>query len=161
MMHANPLQRAKKLTGFFVKSVSFLHFLSGFVFAGIFESHKNRTRIAQALKTRGSKNYSSTCDTGQRSDEWYAQFYLALMILFQKAYRDSTDYYLSQYISEYLKNLGFDGIMFRSSVNRHYLDGGINYTFFNYQKCKVVSSSLYYLKEVQLVTEPALPSADA
>ena len=31
-MRANPLQRAKKLTGFFVKSVSFLHFLSGFVF---------------------------------------------------------------------------------------------------------------------------------
>ncbi len=49
------LTACQKSHWFFVKSVGFLLFLSGFVFAGIFESHKNRTRIAQALKTRGCR----------------------------------------------------------------------------------------------------------
>lgn len=112
--------------------------------------------IEPAVMFDVSKNYASLWDTGDRKQEWYCMFYLALMELFQRAYQETGDYFLCQYISEYLKNWGYDGIMFRSAVNKGYLDGGINYTFFNYQKCKVVSSKLYYIAKMHVDTSPLI-----
>lgn len=91
-----------------------------------------------------------------KTTEWFCLFYLALMSLFQRPYKDTGDYYLCQYISEYLKNWGFDGIIFRSAVNRVSLDSGINYTFFNYQKCKAVSSTLFHVLSMNIKTSPQL-----
>lgn len=49
------------------------------------------------------------------------------------------EYIPTQYIAEYLKNLGYDGIRFNSSLHKC----GFNITIFNYYKCKAISSKLY------------------
>jgi hypothetical protein len=52
---------------------------------------------------------------------------------------DITDYIPTQYIAEYIKNIGYDGIVYRSAV----ANSSKNYAIFNYEKCKAVSSSIY------------------
>lgn len=49
-----------------------------------------------------------------------------------------------QCISEYFKSLGYDGIRFKSSLDKE----GINVTIFNYEKCKPVNSKLYELHDI-------------
>jgi hypothetical protein len=52
---------------------------------------------------------------------------------------DITDYIPTQYIAEYIKNIGYDGIVYRSAV----ANSSKNYAIFNYEKCRAVSSSIY------------------
>lgn len=95
----------------------------------------------------------STIDTdSEEKTSWINLFPFALGALFQKPYIDTGDYYLCQYICEYLKNWGLDGIKFRSSMFRSSQNGGINYTFFEPDKCRAVSSSLYYIRGMTLST---------
>jgi len=54
------------------------------------------------------------------------------------------DYIRTQYISEYMKILGFDGIKYSSSLYRR----GENYAIFNYGKCEPSESKLYQLDDV-------------
>ena len=61
---------------------------------------------------------------------------------------DTLDYVPTQYIAEYAKNLGYDGIAFKSSLD---VDSGkafvssrkTNIVVFNYQKCVPVYSNVY------------------
>lgn len=54
------------------------------------------------------------------------------------------EYLTTQYISEYIKSLGFDGIKFNSSLYMR----GQNYVIFKYDKCKAISSKLYQLEDI-------------
>lgn len=61
--------------------------------------------------------------------------------LFSTPYQHENDYLITQYISEKIKNAGYDGIAYKSSL----YDGNndINFVVFNYDKCEVISSELY------------------
>ncbi len=53
-------------------------------------------------------------------------------------------YIPTQYIAEFIKTLGFEGIRFNSSLH----EWGQNLTIFNYEKCKAISSKLYKIKDI-------------
>lgn len=52
------------------------------------------------------------------------------------------DYLPAQYISDFVKSLGFDGICYKSTLNKD----GLNYAFFDYKKFKCVDIRLYHVK---------------
>ncbi|WP_278846985.1 RES family NAD+ phosphorylase [Brachyspira pilosicoli] len=57
------------------------------------------------------------------------------------------DYIPTQYISELLKNIGFDGIRFNSSLNKN----GINITIFNHENnCEFINSYLYNISDIKV-----------
>ena len=96
-------------------------------------------------------SYCAT-STGEDTDilAWQRHLVLALARLFNRHYGNSRDYILCQYISEFVKNIGFDSIAFRSSKvieNRKFFKRDRNYIIFNYQKCKPISSKLYYISD--------------
>ncbi len=89
--------------------------------------------------------------------EWLAAFAFLLPNLFQSPNRSDEEYFLCQYISEFYKNQGFDGIMFRSAFMPHCLGNeGVNFTFFNYEKCVPISSSVYNVLKMDLTTSPQI-----
>lgn len=101
-------------------------------------------------------SFCSYCATSMGEDtkilEWKRNFVLALARLYNRHYGDVRDYILCQYISEFVKNIGFDGIAFRSSKvieDRKFMKRDRNYTIFSYQKCKPISSKLYYICDHQ------------
>jgi len=59
------------------------------------------------------------------------------------------DYLPAQYISDFVKSLGFDGICYRSSLNKD----GLNYAFFDYKKFKCIDVQLYHIKSMFYETE--------
>ena len=63
----------------------------------------------------------------------------------------STDieYVPTQFISEYIKNLGYDGFVFQSS-----LGSGLNYVIFDPKKAEVQEANLYRVKDIQYIFEP-------
>ena len=90
--------------------------------------------------------FASSTGNGDKRTLWKHNFILALTRLFNTP-ASGSDYLLCQYISELVKNIGFDGISFRSSkVKPDFSNAkGINYTIFNYSKCEAISSDLYYV----------------
>ena len=90
--------------------------------------------------------------TGEDTDilAWQRHFVLALARLYNQHYGDVRDYILCQYISEFVKNIGFDGIAFRSSKvidDPRFEKKERNYTIFSYKKCRAISSDLYYIQD--------------
>jgi hypothetical protein len=71
------------------------------------------------------------------------------------------NYYATQYISEYIKKMGFDGIKFKSSLKK----GGINIVLFDISKdandnpvnYEILSSSLHIVKNVRVSSAQVLP----
>ena len=57
---------------------------------------------------------------------------------------DFFDYIPTQYISEHIKSLGYDGLKYNSSLYKR----GRNYVIFNHHKCKAISSKLYQLDDI-------------
>jgi hypothetical protein len=57
---------------------------------------------------------------------------------------DLKDYIPIQYIAEFVKPLGFDGIKFNSSL--HWI--GKNVTIFSYEKCSPIGSKLYKINDI-------------
>ncbi len=105
-----------------------------------------------------TRNYSALDASTLEKAKWINSFVLHLAAFFQKPYVDNGTYYFCQYISEYMKNWGFDGIMFRSSMHptKGWGNDGVNYTFFNYVKCEVQSSKLYHVLRATVETAPRL-----
>lgn len=60
------------------------------------------------------------------------------------------DYLPAQYISDFVKSLGFDGICYKSTLNKN----GINYAFFDYKKFKCTDIMLYHIKSLTYETLP-------
>jgi len=54
------------------------------------------------------------------------------------------DYIPTQYVAEFIKTLGFDGIKFNSSLH----GSGRNITIFSYEKCNPLGSKLYKIEDI-------------
>jgi hypothetical protein len=89
-------------------------------------------------------------------------FFDTISELFSKPSLGYTEnYYATQYISEFIKNKGFDGIIFNSSLKK----GGKNYVLFDTSKDEtdnpnnyiVVSSSLHKINNVSISEKRILP----
>lgn len=90
-------------------------------------------------------------------EKWLAGFALLLPNLFQTPRRSDEIYFMCQYISEFYKNQGFDGIMFRSAFMPYcFGEDGVNLTFFNFEKCEAISSSVYQVHKMALFTSPQI-----
>lgn len=110
--------------------------------------------VKDDLKILNFANLSaSTVGSDNKSLAWKRDIPLELTRVFSMPQQDSDGYFLCQYISEYIKVLGYDGIRFASSKVKTPWDkqAGINYTIFNYQKCKAISSELYIPEDVQRI----------
>jgi hypothetical protein len=68
--------------------------------------------------------------------------------LFSVPHRNENDYLITQYISEKIKNAGYDGIAYKSSLYDGFND--INYVIFNYDSCEVTSSWLCRIKALDV-----------
>lgn len=75
-------------------------------------------------------------------------------IMFSKPYSGNPmEYIPTQYITEEIKRMGFDGIRFRSSLN----EGGVNIVLFNDENCKPFGSDLVSIRHISLdIVEPAI-----
>ncbi len=63
---------------------------------------------------------------------------------------DTLEYIPTQYISEYAKFLGYDGIAFQSSLiakENNYYNGYYNAVIFNYQKCVPKGSNVFEIRD--------------
>jgi uncharacterized protein YrzB (UPF0473 family) len=68
---------------------------------------------------------------------------------FSRPVKNGSNYLMSQYISEYIKRLEFDGVKFKSSLDKK----GNNLTIFNYDKCYPISSRLYKITDLTIKYE--------
>lgn len=66
---------------------------------------------------------------------------------------DDKHYIPLQFVTEYFKSLGYDGIKFSSSLDSN----GYNYTLFNYEKCRVISSKLQRINAIKFEIEEIAP----
>lgn len=76
---------------------------------------------------------------------------LYLIDLFKRPYQYRRDYLITQYISEKLKNNGFDGISYLSSLYKG--EKNTNYVIFSYEKCRPIDSKLYKITGNQITYE--------
>ncbi|SMC47323.1 RES family NAD+ phosphorylase [Papillibacter cinnamivorans] len=61
--------------------------------------------------------------------------------LFSMPTNNQDDYLVTQFISEFIKNLNVDGFRFESSLYKN----GINMVIYNYQKCRAIKSDVFVL----------------
>lgn len=66
-------------------------------------------------------------------------------------YNEDVKYIPTQCITEKIKQLGFDGIRFNSSLNA----GGKNLVLFNVEDCEVVSTSLVEISNIKIEKRPS------
>lgn len=74
---------------------------------------------------------------------------------------NSKYYKFTQYICGYIKDKGYDGVKYNSSIHFEGVpnlggdkENSYNYAIFNYEKCRVISSSLYLIRNVLICKEP-------
>lgn len=65
---------------------------------------------------------------------------------------DPAKYIATQFLAEEIKNMGFDGLRFNSSLNI----GGVNVVLFDPDVCKAVSSELIEIKGIHIEKDEAL-----
>lgn len=77
---------------------------------------------------------------------------------------DTSDYIPTQYIAEYIKNLGYDGIVYQSSLTPEINEKcqlRYNIVLFNYNKCKAIKSNVYEITYNWIKTRKIDSSSDA
>ena len=62
------------------------------------------------------------------------------------------DYLPAQYIADFIKSLGYDGICYRSTLNVE----GINYAIFDYKKFRCKDVKLYHIASLKYNTVPSI-----
>lgn len=70
---------------------------------------------------------------------------------------NGTDYVLTQYICDYFRKKGLDGVVFHSTGytgERQEKNAGKNVIIFNYEKCEAISSKLYLTNKVDIELKP-------
>lgn len=83
--------------------------------------------------------------------EYYMSLYLTMA--FSEIVKNSDDeeeYIFPQYLSEFIKSNGFDGVCYKSSLKKE----GLNYAFYDIDSCSFVRSDVYTVDEIVLVTSP-------
>ena len=77
----------------------------------------------------------------------FPRLYNTIGEMFSRPYNgDATRYLATQYIAEKIKNMGFDGLRFRSSLHKK----GINIVLFNPEDCSAFASDLIEVKGINL-----------
>ena len=69
---------------------------------------------------------------------------------------DKKSYIPTQYVAEYIKAIGMDGIKFNSSLYSR----GRNVTIFNYDKCIAIASKLYKIKDICYEASAVAPKGE-
>lgn len=82
------------------------------------------------------------------------RLYNTIAAMFSRLYNgDASKYLPTQYIAEEIKNMGFDGLRFRSSLNKN----SYNVVLFNPDDCIAISSDLVEAKGIDLkLDEPMI-----
>ena len=86
--------------------------------------------------------WNETCEDESSYVEKNISFITQLSNMFQKPVEygeNAHDYYPTQRIAEYIKNLGYDAIIYKSALDSN----ALNYCIFNYEKCDVISTRVY------------------
>jgi len=83
---------------------------------------------------------------GEESENDYALFDIIQQRFSEPNTGDTFRYLPTQYLSELIKQMGFDGLRFKSSLKK----GGINVVLFDDKKCKVVSSDMVKVGNIEL-----------
>lgn len=95
-------------------------------------------------------NFTTTAayDANDRRAKWVNGLILSISDLFSAPIREDRkeEYLLCQYISEYIRLLGFDAIRYKSAKSNC---GGENYSIFSLDKCKPISSMLYKVTNIE------------
>lgn len=94
-------------------------------------------------------------DQSFKSVEEYesAKLFSAIGDMFSRPFNgDPVKYIATQFLAEEIKNMGFDGLRFNSSLNT----GGINVVLFDPDVCKAVSSELVEIKGIHIEKDEAL-----
>lgn len=106
--------------------------------------------VAKFKLNRDVKLYDLTLEMNNKESEGnlaLPRLYNTIGEMFSRPYNGDVSKYLpTQYISEEIKNLGFDGLRFRSSLHKD----GINVVLFNPDDCKALSSDLIDVKGIDL-----------
>lgn len=86
--------------------------------------------------------YLNKCSTELTFEEWICN---RLNYEFSHPVRDNDkEYIITQFISEYIKHLGFDGICFESSLHKH----GKNITLYDTNICNFIKSEVYSINDI-------------
>lgn len=103
-----------------------------------------KIRVLETLNlvTLGAVKKSAAYEVNDEKAKWINDFMLSLStLLFSPIDREEKDaYLLCQYACQFIKALGFDGIVYHSASSNL---GNLNYAIFEYNKCDVVSSKIY------------------
>lgn len=83
---------------------------------------------------------------GEGDSEWKAEFMMRIDSELSISDLEKGDFLFSQYVAEYCKYHKFDGLAYRSSFRTG--QNHKNVTIFNYDKCRAISSKLYYVSNV-------------
>lgn len=91
------------------------------------------------------------------NDEFETYLIFHIMYDFSKpSDSDVKNYLPTQYISEYIKTLGYEGIRFNSSLHR----SGKNITIFNFENCRPISSKLYEINDICFESKTIAPNCE-
>ncbi len=81
-----------------------------------------------------------------------AKLFNAIGTMFSRPFNgDPAKYIATQFLAEEIKNMGFDGLRFNSSLNT----GGINVVLFDPDACKAISSELIEVKGIHIEKDEA------
>ncbi len=81
-----------------------------------------------------------------------AKLFNAIGTMFSRPFNgDHAKYIATQFLAEEIKNMGFDGLRFNSSLNT----GGINVVLFDPDACKAISSELVEVKGIHIQKDEA------
>lgn len=109
--------------------------------------------VAKFKLQKDVKIYDLTLDIHDLIQDTVTEFprlYNTIGAMFSRPYNGEISKYLpTQYLAEEIKNMGFDGLRFRSSLNK----GGINIVLFDPDICTAISSDLVDVKEIELKLE--------
>lgn len=86
-------------------------------------------------------------------DEYFSVLSAFIAYKFSFPISNKEDYLETQFISEYVKLKGYQGIRYKSSLNRN----GHNIVFFDYEDCKPVNSFPYKLDEITFKARCTFP----
>ena len=106
--------------------------------------------VAKFKLLKDVKVYDLTLDIQDEIGEEKMQMpslYNTIGQMFSRPYNgEPTKYLPTQYLAEEIKNMGFDGLRFNSSLH----SGGINVVLFDPEACKAVSSDLVEIKSINI-----------
>ena len=75
----------------------------------------------------------------------------AIGSLFSRPYKEKRENYIAtQFLTEEIKRMGFDGLRFESSLHR----GGYNVVLFDPEICKPVSSDVAFIHDIEIKMQP-------